>query len=481
MKLKTVRYQNNASSSDIRATGRAGAQIQYLRWLSVRSCSLILSDVVALAMAWRFARSLNHFYSPIPEGLLWWVWLDLPSPFWIFTLVTLLTFSYFGLYRHAHRTKNYAKAGQLVSRVYILFLVCTYFYDPHLDLPRSLFFTAWASSIVLIVISRIVANVLLFQFDIDRKPISVFLVANPNRLRSLSQLLDKRSHSRIIGVAIATTANSAITFDSILKLNPDEVLAESLPNVELASSLFWRLRSAGIPLRLLPSSREMTYRRGIPEVFSTLPTLRVESSFFPGWDYRIKRALDIVIAGIGSVFCIPLFIVIAIAIKSTSPGPIFFRQERVGLHGGVFHVWKFRTMVTNAPQLQQALEIQSKNDVLFKLHNDPRIIPVGHFLRKTSLDELPQLFNVLLGQMSLVGPRPLPIRDIARFEPWHHIRHQVLPGITGLWQISGRSDIDDFDDAARLDLHYIDNWSLNLDLEILLETIKIVCLGKGAY
>ena len=142
MKLKTVRYQNNASSSDIRATGRAGAQIQYLRWLSVRSCSLILSDVVALAMAWRFARSLNHFYSPIPEGLLWWVWLDLPSPFWIFTLVTLLTFSYFGLYRHAHRTKNYAKAGQLVSRVYILFLVCTYFYDPHLDLPRSLFFTA---------------------------------------------------------------------------------------------------------------------------------------------------------------------------------------------------------------------------------------------------------------------------------------------------------------------------------------------------
>jgi lipopolysaccharide/colanic/teichoic acid biosynthesis glycosyltransferase len=140
-------------------------------------------------------------------------------------------------------------------------------------------------------------------------------------------------------------------------------------------------------------------------------------------------------------------------------------------------------MRPDAPQLQAALEAQnqSADGVLFKLKDDPRITPIGAFLRRTSLDELPQLFNVILGQMSLVGPRPLPLRDVERFDPWHHVRHQVLPGITGLWQISGRSDLGEFNDAARLDLYYIDNWSLNLDLEILLQTVGIVLLGKGAY
>jgi len=146
-------------------------------------------------------------------------------------------------------------------------------------------------------------------------------------------------------------------------------------------------------------------------------------------------------------------------------------------------MWKFRTMTADAAQRQITLEAQNQSldGILFKLKGDPRITRVGQFLRRTSLDELPQLFNVLLGQMSLVGPRPLPLRDVAHFEPWHHVRHQVLPGITGLWQISGRSDLGSFDAAARLDLHYIDNWSLNLDLDILMETLKIVLLGKGAY
>jgi lipopolysaccharide/colanic/teichoic acid biosynthesis glycosyltransferase len=185
----------------------------------------------------------------------------------------------------------------------------------------------------------------------------------------------------------------------------------------------------------------------------------------------------------GIILLAPLFIAVAIAIKISSPGSVFFSQERIGLNGKVFRMWKFRSMCLDASDRQAELEKlnESKDGVMFKIKRDPRIIPIGHLIRRLSIDELPQLFNVLTGQMSLVGPRPLPIRDVARFEDWHHIRHLVLPGITGLWQISGRSDLETIDDAARLDLHYIDHWSLNLDLAILVETISIVLFGKGAY
>jgi len=184
------------------------------------------------------------------------------------------------------------------------------------------------------------------------------------------------------------------------------------------------------------------------------------------------------------VLLAPLFIVVAIAIKISSPqGGIFFSQDRVGLHGQVFRMWKFRSMCFDASDRQAELEHhnQSQDGVMFKMKRDPRIIPIGHFLRRMSIDELPQLFNVLLGHMSMVGPRPLPIRDVSKFQAWHHTRHLVLPGITGLWQISGRSDLDTIDAAARLDLYYIDHWSLNLDLAILVETVRIVLFGKGAY
>ena len=479
MKTETVRCRNNSQASDIRAVRKTSRRSSNLQ-IETRVVSLILSDVLALGGAWWLARSLNSFYSPTPPQLIWWIWLGLPSLFWILASTTVLLFASAGLYRHKHRTKNYLKAGQLVSQLYLFSLVASYFYDPHLDLPRSLFFTAWISSVVFIVVARVITNILLCYQE-RKKSVTIFLIANANRIKLLSQLLEERAQCKIVGVAISATANSDTTFRSILQASPQEVVAEDIPDTELSSSLFWRLRSVGVPLRLLPSSREIAYRRGIPEVFSFLPTIRVEPSFLPGWDYSTKRLLDLCLSTVGIVICIPLFIAIAIAIKTTSPGSIFFRQERVGLHGRTFHVWKFRTMVSNANQLQQQLESLNDSKVLFKVANDPRIIPVGHFLRKTSLDELPQLFNVMLGQMSLVGPRPLPLRDTSRFESWHHIRHQVLPGITGLWQISGRSNIKDFDDAARLDLHYIDNWSLNLDFEILLETIKIVCLGKGAY
>ena len=481
--MKTRPAQPKSKSQpDIRAS-RASWQAWLPARRKLKGLALVLSDAIALALAWQFAQFLNQFYSPLPSSLIWWTWLGLPSLFWLFGLFTLALFAHHRLYSHTYAAKDYAKVAQLISYVYLTSLLLSYFYDPHLNPPRSLFFSAWFSSIAVVIFARFITNLLLHRFEAWQKPTTVFLIAPADRLKILSAIVGRQPHYRIVGAAISSTAHSPATFQSIVRFRPEEVLAENIPDAELASSLFWRLRSLGIVLRLLPSSREMIYRRGIPEIFASLPTLKIDSSFFRGFDYSLKRWLDFWVAAAVTLICLPLFLVIAIAIKTSSPGPVFFCQERTGLHSKIFRVWKFRTMVVNAPHLQSSLEQQNENPdgVMFKIARDPRITPIGNFLRRTSLDELPQLFNVLLGQMSLVGPRPLPLRDTSLFEPWHHIRHQVLPGITGLWQISGRSNIKSFDDAVRLDLHYIDNWSLSLDLEILLETIKIVCLGKGAY
>jgi exopolysaccharide biosynthesis polyprenyl glycosylphosphotransferase len=452
-------------------------------WRWQRGLALLLSDGLGLGLAWKIGAHLNQFYSPIPPQLNWWNWLGLPSLFWVFAAFTLLLFANNGLYHSSTQWKNYVRCGKLISFVYLLSLVLSYFYDPKLDAPRSLFFTTWFSSIAFVISFRLATTLLLRQFEQTQAPIPVFLIANADRLPSLAQSLKLRSHYTIVGAALSSTASTSATLQTILAAKPQEVFAESLPEIELASALYWQLRRAGITLRLLPSSVEMLHRRGVPEVVAGFTTLRLEPPLLSGWDYRLKRSIDFIGSFLGLILLSPLFVGVAIAIKLTSPGPVFFCQERMGLHGRVFQVWKFRTMTVDASALQATLEKENltQDGIMFKIKDDPRITPIGRFLRRTSIDELPQLFNVLLGQMSLVGPRPLPLRDVERFDPWHHIRHQVLPGITGLWQIAGRSEIENFSDAARLDLYYIDNWSLNLDLDILLETIRIVLFAEGAY
>lgn len=201
-------------------------------------------------------------------------------------------------------------------------------------------------------------------------------------------------------------------------------------------------------------------------------------------DHRLllKTTFDRVLSSIGLILLSPVFVVIALIIKITSPGPVFFVQQRFGLGKRMFGMIKFRSMSVDAEARQAEVEhLNETSGPTFKAKNDPRITPFGAFIRKTSLDELPQLLNVLRGDMSLVGPRPLPSRDVQRFEEaWLMRRFSVKPGITGLWQVSGRSE-SDFDNLIKLDLRYIDRWSLLLDIKILLKTIAVVVKGKGAY
>lgn len=195
----------------------------------------------------------------------------------------------------------------------------------------------------------------------------------------------------------------------------------------------------------------------------------------------IKRGMDILGAFIGILITIILYPFIAIAIKAESKGPVLFKQKRVGRNGRVFSIYKFRSMYIDAEERKK--ELQSQNEMsglMFKMDNDPRITKVGAFLRKTSLDELPQFFNILKGDMSLVGTRPPTVDEYERYNFHYKRRLSMTPGLTGMWQVSGRSEITDFDDVVRYDLEYIDNWSLTLDMKILCQTVGVVLLRKGS-
>ena len=195
-----------------------------------------------------------------------------------------------------------------------------------------------------------------------------------------------------------------------------------------------------------------------------------------------KRSLDIVACGTLLLALAPLFALVAVLIKLESPGPVFFRQQRVGLWGKSFSMWKFRSMYVDAEARKRELSDSNEQDgPIFKMKNDPRMTPIGRLLRRSSIDELPQLLNVLMGDMSLVGPRPLPTYEIDKIaDTAQRRRLSVKPGLTCLWQISGRNKITSFDEWVSLDLKYIDNWSIWLDFVILLKTIPVVFLGSGA-
>ena len=200
------------------------------------------------------------------------------------------------------------------------------------------------------------------------------------------------------------------------------------------------------------------------------------------WQSVAKSALDFFGSLVLLILATPIFIFVPLLIKLTSPGPVWFRQKRSGLNGRPFTMFKFRTMVTDAEQLKQELDaLNEMSGPVFKIAKDPRITPIGRLLRKFSLDEFPQLFNVLRGDMSLVGPRPLPEYEVKRFDDCAHRRRlSVKPGLTCLWQVSGRNEVKSFEDWVRLDLQYIDTWSFWLDVKILLRTIPVVLLGTGA-
>ncbi|MDQ3677572.1 MAG: sugar transferase [Actinomycetota bacterium] len=319
-------------------------------------------------------------------------------------------------------------------------------------------------------------------------------------------LVGSGKHIEAVGHALRDAAHSSINVVGFLSLTPrpnngllslgglddlagviarhnvDEVIiADSDFPQQQAVEVVDVCHSAGVRVRIAPSTMEILVHRAEFVPGEAVPLFELKPPVFEGIDYVVKRTFDLIGASLLVIFLSPILAASAIAVRFSSRGPILYRSMRPGIGGVPFACLKFRTMYRDADQRQDDLEsINEASGALFKIRDDPRMTPVGRFLRRYSIDELPQLFNVLAGEMSLVGPRPLPQRDFDQLEEWHKKRYLVTPGITGLWQVSGRSELD-FDDLVRLDFLYLERWSVFLDLSILVKTVPAVFTRRGAF
>jgi exopolysaccharide biosynthesis polyprenyl glycosylphosphotransferase len=281
------------------------------------------------------------------------------------------------------------------------------------------------------------------------------------------------------------TSSVIAELESVIEREPVDEVFITLPREKygpLIDTIVRVCEEQGIIVRVCTDMFDLRIARWQVDELGGVPIVTIRSGPSDGWQLVAKKFIDICGSAVLLIALAPILAIVALLIKLDSPGPVFFIQQRVGLNKRRFKLFKFRTMTAGADQQQPMLEtLNEAAGPVFKIKDDPRVTRIGRFLRRYSIDELPQLFNVLRGEMSLVGPRPLPVRDVERIDArWHKRRLSVKPGVTCLWQVNGRSDVN-FNEWVRLDLEYIDKWSLQLDMKILLKTIPAVVKGSGAY
>jgi exopolysaccharide biosynthesis polyprenyl glycosylphosphotransferase len=441
----------------------------------------VLLDSWAIAVAWKLANAVGtdvgDFYLLARDR-------EEPGWLWLIILVNLVVLFSSGFYQ----SRSLLELWKTLSLAQVILLLVAYLIDPGLWVSRSVLIYAWLFTLILVTGERLVLfkAIALIKRRFRALRRKIILVGNPEDTSVTQRLIDKTSSFQIVDIIDLTGDKQSEDLGQIIdrayRQKVDEVFICSWENIEDPIILFWELKSAGVNWRICPTQLKIPNCWSEIRMIDELPTIKFNSAAIVGGDFWCKRIFDMTVSLILlAIISIPM-LSIAILIKLDSPGNIFYKQTRVGLKGKHFKVWKFRTMVSNASQLQEKLEAQNevKGGVLFKIKNDPRITRVGKFLRRYSLDELPQLINVLRGEMSLVGPRPLPVRDVEKFAPHHFLRQEVLPGITGLWQVSGRSNTDS-EQVFDWDFAYIQNWSLALDCKILLKTVRVIFTSEGAY
>jgi exopolysaccharide biosynthesis polyprenyl glycosylphosphotransferase len=309
------------------------------------------------------------------------------------------------------------------------------------------------------------------------------VLAEPDSSFALVGFLDDNEKKRIQAIGRFEPLGRIDDLPRVLEEQAIDDVIVSLP-WDCRDKITWIVSESearGVRARIVPDLFQMTLHRVDLDSLNGIPLIGVRESALQGWHYGLKRLLDITLSSLVLVLTIPLLVAIAAAIRLSSPGPILFRQARVGRDGRLFTLYKFRSMTVGSDSAHAAMRpLSETTGPIFKMRRDPRVTRIGRLIRRLSLDELPQLWNVLRGEMSLVGPRPPMPTEVAEYEEWHRRRLDISPGMTGLWQVSGRSELT-FDEMVMLDLFYAENWSLGLDVRILLRTVPTVLLGRGAY
>ena len=470
---------------------RSGLTVAARRLASITA--LVAIDLGGLTLGLYAALGLREVYygnHPILWHVLWNVetaWL----PF--LTLITVLVFAQAGLYAERERRPGLGRVFTslaVVAVVTLIFAVGTHHHFSTFGLAPTAVVLAW------LLISLLRASYDLLTADLFRVlgiKRHALLAGSGESLTRLHRALGSGRSGidyEFVGAVAESSGGADLPVlgplgalpqilashrvDELIVTDSDFGDQELLEMVEQAHRRGVQVRIAAKATELLTHHAEFVPGQGVP-LFELRPPA------FVGADWILKRSFDLVVSSLVLVVGLPLWLAIAAAVKLTSSGPVLYRDRRVGLAEREFEMLKFRTMYAGAASRQRELEQANEaSGPLFKLRRDPRVTSAGAVLRRFSLDEVPQLLNVLRGEMTLVGPRPLPLRDYERLEPWHRKRYHVLPGVTGLWQISGRSDLG-FDDLVRLDFYYLEHWSLWLDITILLKTVPAVLAARGAY
>lgn len=408
-----------------------------------------------------------------------------------------------GLYESRRLSTRRAEAGDILKAVTLCVLMvatAAVAFKVEAAMSRSFLLVFWATTAGTLIASRILLRSFLARLRRQGHNVRYVLIVgtNPRALQMARRIESQAALGyNVLGFAddpwpglqaLSGTGYPLLSdLKHVTKFLRDTLIDEVLICLPLKSS-YEHIRAIveacecqGVTARLLGEMFDLRIARARVEPFDDETVVSLYTGHIDGWPAVAKRVFDAVAAFVLLILFAPLFLVTIVAIKLTSEGPAFFVQERVGANKRRFRLYKFRTMVPDAERRQKMLEaLNEVSGPVFKIRDDPRITPLGRFLRQTSIDELPQLINVLKGDMSLVGPRPLPVRDCNGFEEdWHRRRFSVRPGITCLWQVTGRSGIS-FDRWMELDMQYIDQWSFWLDLKILAKTVPAVLQRTGA-
>ena len=405
-------------------------------------------------------------------------------------LVWLAIFKLIGFYDNKKFTALVDELANIVGGVTLasLALVALLFLNRELWVSRLVVFNAWWIALVLFTGTRLIGFALGRFMRLRGIGLRNTLIVGSGEMGQLlarKMELDRGLGYRLVG-SVDDDPNQPALNSQVKKmigeLKVEEVLiASSRLPAERVLDLITDCERLGVEFKIVPGLLELIASRVDVDELAGVPLLTVSEIRLKGFNALVKRGVDLAASSLGLLLISPVLLTFAALVKLTSPGPVFFPQERVGLDGKSFPMFKFRSMVRDAEErLPELTERSEAKGHLFKIKDDPRITPLGRFMRRYSVDELPQLLNVFFGQMSLVGPRPPLPREVAKYNAWQLKRLRVRPGITGPWQVSGRSLLP-FEDMVRLDIYYIENWSLWLDVKILLRTIPVVLTGSGAY